>query len=455
MIFFVIAFAALFAFTALIQLVSKVKIVGGNELGIISGVLNGKGFSTISGGRIFIMPIIHRFSKIDLTPHTIEVMVDSAIAAGVVPLNVKATVSFAIASNETGRNRAVTRIMGLANAPDVLQTTASSIIEGHLRDAIASMTPEQVMQDKDTLVARMINVCKTDLENIGLEITTMNIADVDDHRLAGVVEPDLYIALLKRIQTANALTQARQAKATADASSAEAQEGRRADVEVRTLENTYENLVAQTRVKVAAENQKKAVGIEQARQSSLAQVAGLKAKIEAERQRIEMLRKKFEAEVITPAIAAKEKKVLQAQAESATLLGRSQAEIEQIRKTMEIVQQNSTQGAQAYIIDNFEKLIGPFAETLELFPVGWLSIITGAEGRHEPISAVNPHAIEVEKNRLIEGALGGAVAQLEEQKKEKPTRQEEPAPALKEPAPAAQEASKPVAKQAHAQTADF
>ncbi|RCW39300.1 hypothetical protein DFO77_10168 [Marinilabilia salmonicolor] len=39
-----------------------------------------------------------------------------------------------------------------------------------------------VMQDKDTLVAKMINVCKSDLENIGLEITTMNIADVDDHR---------------------------------------------------------------------------------------------------------------------------------------------------------------------------------------------------------------------------------------------------------------------------------
>ena len=220
MIWFLIAFAALFGVTLLIQLVSKVKIVGGNELGILSGVNEEKGFSTISGGRIFVVPIIHRFSKIDLTPHTIEVMVDSAIAAGVVPLNVKATVSFAIASNETVRNRAVTRIMGLANTPDVLQTTASSIIEGHLRDAIASMTPEQVMQDKDPLVARMINVCKTDLENIGLEITTMNIADVDDHRLAGVEEPDLYIALLKRIQTTNALTQARQAKATADAASA-------------------------------------------------------------------------------------------------------------------------------------------------------------------------------------------------------------------------------------------
>ena len=431
MIWFLIAFAGLFGVTLLIQLISKVKIVGGNELGIISGVNGEKGFSTISGGRIFVIPIIHRFSKIDLTPHTIEVMVDSAIAAGVVPLNVKATVSFAIASNETGRNRAVTRIMGLANTPDVLQTTASSIIEGHLRDAIASMTPEQVMQDKDTLVARMINVCKTDLENIGLEITTMNIADVDDHRLAGVEEPDLYIALLKRIQTANALTQARQAKATADAASAEAREGRRADVEVRTQENTYENLVAQTRVRVAAENQKKAVGIEQARQSSLARVAGLKAQIEAERQGIEMLRKKFEAEVITPALAAKGKRVLQAQAAAATILGKSQAQIEQIRKTMEIVQQNSTEGAQAYIIDNFEKLIGPFAETMELFPVGWLSIITGAEGRHEPISAITPHAIEAEKNRLIEGALAEAAGLVDEDKKEKPPKAEKPAQAEK------------------------
>ena len=431
MIWFLIAFAALFGVTLLIQLVSKVKIVGGNELGILSGVNEEKGFSTISGGRIFVVPIIHRFSKIDLTPHTIEVMVDSAIAAGVVPLNVKATVSFAIASNETGRNRAVTRIMGLANTPDVLQTTASSIIEGHLRDAIASMTPEQVMQDKDTLVARMINVCKTDLENIGLEITTMNIADVDDHRLAGVEEPDLYIALLKRIQTANALTQARQAKATADAASAEAREGRRADVEVRTQENTYENLVAQTRVRVAAENQKKAVGIEQARQSSLARVAGLKAQIEAERQGIEMLRKKFEAEVITPALAAKGKRVLQAQAAAATILGKSQAQIEQIRKTMEIVQQNSTEGAQAYIIDNFEKLIGPFAETMELFPVGWLSIITGAEGRHDPISAITPHAIEAEKNRLIEGALAEAAGLVDEDKKEKLPKAEKPAQAEK------------------------
>jgi flotillin len=128
--------------SVLIQLVSKMKIVGGNELGIISGLSGKKSFSTISGGRVFVIPLLHRFAKIGLTPYTIEVMVDSAIASGVVPLNVKATVSFAISSNETGRNRAVTRILEMANNPKALMDTASSIIEGHLRDAIASMTPE-------------------------------------------------------------------------------------------------------------------------------------------------------------------------------------------------------------------------------------------------------------------------------------------------------------------------
>ncbi len=239
MILFAITFLGLVGLTALLQILTKMKIVGGNELGIVSGKAGTpKGFRAMSGGRVFVVPFIHRFAKLDLTPSTIEVPVESAIAAGVVPLNVKATVSFAIASNEAGRTRAVTRVLTLARDNAKLRKMASDIIEGHLRDSIASITPEQVMKDKDALVARMINVCKGDLENIGLEITTMNIADVDDHRLAGVQEPDLYIALLKRIQTANALTQARQAKATADASSAEAREARRADVEGRTTENT-------------------------------------------------------------------------------------------------------------------------------------------------------------------------------------------------------------------------
>ena len=401
MILFVTTLLGLTLIAILIQVITKMKIVGGNELGVVSGGGATKGFRSLSGGRAFIIPLLNRFAKLDLTPHTIEVRVESAIASGVVPLNVKATVSFGIASNESGRMRAVTRVLALAKSFDELRTTASDIIEGHLRDSIASITPEQVMKDKDTLVAKMINVCKGDLENIGLEITTMNIADVDDHRLEGVDEPDLYIALLKRVQTANAETKARQARAEAKAASVEQSEARRAEVEVRGLENELENLVADTRVKVAEENQRRVVGVEQAQRDAAARVEGLKREIAAEREGIEMLRKKYEASVITPALAEKDRIILGAKAQAARIRGKAQGEINQLKETLAILKSKGPEASKAYLLENFERIIGPFAETLSYFPVERLSVITGTEGRHEPISAIHPNAIDQEKNELL------------------------------------------------------
>jgi len=189
-------------------------------------------------------------------PQTTTVVVESAIAKGIVPLTVTATVSFAVAHSDQGLMNAVKRILHLTDDWTELRGMRDSIIEGHLRDSIAAMTPEEVMSQKDQLIQHMIRVAKSDLEEIGLEITTMNIADVDDHRLEGVDEPDLYIALLKRVQTANAETQSRTAKADATATSTEEQEARRADVEVRALENERQQIDAQTRVRLAEERQR-------------------------------------------------------------------------------------------------------------------------------------------------------------------------------------------------------
>ena len=430
MIAFVSALIALIVIVVIYQLITKMKIVGGNELGIVSGTGRIKGFRSISGGRVFIIPLLHRFAKMNLTPHTIEVVVETAIASGVVPLNVKATVSFAIASNEAGRSRAATRILSLSEDQDNLRKTAADIIEGHLRDSIASMTPEQVMKDKDALVAKMINVCKEDLENIGLEITTMNIADVDDHRLEGVDEPDLYIALLKRVQTTNAESKARQAQANAHAAATEHEQSRRAETEVRALENEHQRLAADTRVRAQEENQRKTVGVEQEHRNAAARVAGLKAEIEAEKQLIEMLSKKFEANLITPAQAERERYILEAQADVARIRAKAQAEIDQLRETFSIIK-NDKAGEQTYIVENFERLIAPFAETLKFFPVGRLSVITGVEGQHGPISAIHPNAIDMEKNRLIGGAIA-EVLQREAREPQRNAKESETAPTKSE-----------------------
>ncbi len=398
---FILSFLGLILLSLFIQIIKNMKVVGGNELGIISGKKSTKGFKYMSGGRVFIIPLINRFSKLDLTPYTIEVIVDSAIAAGIIPLNVKATVSFGIASNDSGRMRASTRILNIAKSKENLKSVASDIIEGHLRDAIASMTPEQVMKDKDTLVAKMINVCKNDLENIGLEITTMNIADVDDHRLPGVEEPDLYIALLKRVQTVNAETKAREAKAIANATAIQAKEQRLAETKVRALENEYEQLVASTKVSIQEQEQRKIVGVKKAEHDAMAKLAGLVSQIEATKQHVNMLDKKYEAEIVTPTLAEKEKMILKARSESVRIYSRAQAEIDELKQTMNIIKKGGSLGKDTYIIENFKKLIKPFAETLKMFPVKKISVIAGAEGNHGPISAIHPNAIDENKNNFI------------------------------------------------------
>ena len=211
------------------------------------------------------------------------------------------------------------------------------------------------------------------------------------------------------MQTANAQTKARQAQAEAKATSTEQQEARRAETTVRELENEYQALVAETKVKVQEENQRRVVGAEEAQQSAKAKVAGLKAQILAEEQGVEMLKQKYEAEIGTPALAEKERKILESKAEVAGIKLRAQAEIDQLKKTLEIIEKGGKSGGQTYLIENFEKLITPFAETLRFFPVDNLSIITGAEGTHEPISAIHPNAVELEKNKFIKGAISRAL----------------------------------------------
>lgn len=406
---FVIGFAAvllvLIVLTLILQLVTKMKIVGANELAVVAG--KGRdGFATLRGGRVFIWPLIHRFYKMDLRPQTTSVPVESAIAEGIVPLTVVATVSFAVASSGRGLRNTIRRILMMTHHWEELTHTATSIIEGHLRDSIATMTPEQVMTDKDILVQNMIRVCKADLEGIGLEITTMNIADVDDHRLEGVQDPELYIALLKRVQAANAETQAREARALARATAKEASEARRAEVAIRECENARENLLAETRVKVATERQRAAIGVQKATRDAEAQVAGIRAQIEAEQQRIEMLRAKYAAEVLTPAEAEKERMILDARAQAAALRGRAQAEIDQLKRTIEILQHGGNAALQAYLIENFEKFMRPFAQTLTLFPVKHAMVLTGADGYHVPLSGIHPHPIAEEKARLLQQAFG-------------------------------------------------
>jgi hypothetical protein len=130
------------------------------------------------------------------------------------------------------------------------------------------------------------------------------------------------------------------------------------------------------------------------------------AQIEAEKERIEMVRARLEANIIVPAQATQEKLVEDAKAQSASIRGEGQAELNQLTKTIEILQAGDQQGVTAYLIEKFDELVGSFAGTMDLFPVDQISVISGAKPEG-PISAIHPNAVDAGVNRYIAEIIGG------------------------------------------------
>jgi len=45
-----------------------------------------------------------------------------------------------------------------------------------------------------------------------------------------------------------------------------------------------------------------------------------------------------------------------------------------------------------------------------MFPVDNVSVITGADGKHDPISGIHPHAIDEMRNKLLNENMGAIYA---------------------------------------------
>ena len=131
-----------------------------------------------------------------------------------------------------------------------------------------------------------------------------------------------------------------------------------------------------------------------------------------------MLKNKYKAEIITPAEAEKERMILESKQEASRFTGKAQGEIDELKKTISILEESGDTGRKTYIIENFNTIINSFAETLSFFPVDKLSVITGSNGEHKPISAIHPNAVEEERNKMISGAISGALGKSDEVEKE-------------------------------------
>ncbi len=256
-----------------------------NEVIVLSGrkrtLADGRvvGYRIIQGGKAFRIPIIEKAARMSLETIPLELSVKNAYSKGGIPLKVDAIANVKIQSDEAALGNAVERFLSLPE-PE-LHKIAKDTLEGNLRGVLATLTPEEVNEDRLKFAQSLIGEADNDLQQLGLQLDTLKIQNVSDE--AG------YLDSIGRRKTAEVLAEARKGEAVqaADAQEAEATARQRAQVAkakadqaIRTAE-----IEAELEVKRSQAAADSAARQADAEQSALAQETEAEAKRRAETAR--------------------------------------------------------------------------------------------------------------------------------------------------------------------------
>ncbi len=280
------------------------------------------GYRVIKGGRGLKIPIIESVTQLPLTTMPIDLELTGALSKGVIPINIQAMANVKIAgSEEEGLSNALERFLG-KNINDISQV-AKENIEGSLRGALATLTPEEANSDRLEFAEKVAQQARSDLKSLGLVLDTFKIKHISDN--------EGYLDAIGRRKNAEIRRDARITEANAEA------EARLVAAEAKKKGNVAEAEADLTIVE--AENN---LRVKKADLATVANRAEAKAKVASdiakvgeeqklEEKRVEMNKRRYEADVIVPAKAEKEAKELNAIGEAARIAEDGKATAEAVR----------------------------------------------------------------------------------------------------------------------------
>jgi len=348
------------------------------------------GYRYIKGGRGLKIPIVESVTRLPLNTIPIELELSGALTNGVIPVNIQAMANVKIAgSEEDGLNNALERFLG-RNVTDISQI-AKETLEGSLRGVLATLTPEEANSQRLQFAEKVTAEARSDLKNLGLVLDTFKIQDLSDS--------EGYLDAIGRKKNAEVRRDATIAEANAEAEARQvaAEAKKRGSVaESESEMNIVEanNKLQVLRAELAAETN---------RAEAKAQVARAIAEVEEqqklEARRVEMNKSKYQAEVVVPAEAHKEAKVLEAVGEAASIVEDGKATAEAVRLMREQWEKEDTR--ELFLIqqlpDILDKVTSVIADNLSIDKV---TVLDSGNGNGMPT--------------YVKGVTGSVVAIMEQ-----------------------------------------
>ena len=393
--------AALLLIVATIR--SLIIICPPNRVAVISGrsrqLSDGRtvGYRAIRGGRTLRVPLLERVSWMELNTIPIEVGVHNAYSRGAIPLNVQGIANVKVSSVEGLLQNSVERFLDVPQAD--IAAIAKETLEANLRGVLATLTPEEVNEDRLKFAQTLIDEADDDIKTLGLELDVLKIQNVTDE--VG------YLSSVGRRQTAEVLKEARVAEAQRKAEAEESEALSRQRAEIATAQADLMIVEQQNALRVRQAELEALAGAAEAQ----AKVAGEKARVVAEQgletERVELETRRLEADVVAPARADLEARQLAARADAARIVEAGNAQTEVFRRLVEQYHAAGADAQRVFVLRMLPELVDKIVSTVGSVDIEKVSIIdSGGQGTGIPGFMAQLPASVIGLTEQLENATG-------------------------------------------------
>ena len=333
----------------------------------------GKASRTIHGGAALVWPLIQDYAFLTLTPITINIDLRNALSLQNIRINVPSTFTIGVSTEKQIMANAAERLLGLKQ--NDIEEMAKEIIFGQLRLTVASLTIEQINQDRDAFLELTRKNVDTELQKVGLYLINVNLVDITD-------ESD-YIESIGKKAASTAVENARVdvANAERDGAVGAAEANRTKEIEVAKnlaeAEKGRKTAEADQRVYVGQQEALAVAGENDAKGEIANSDADLAEAEASANQRAEVATAKAEAEIQRAKFTEEEERL------KASEIVREQIQKQQIEIAAEAEaerQRRIARGEADAILARYEAEASGVQQVLEAKAAGYQGLVSSANG---------------------------------------------------------------------------
>lgn len=328
------------------------------------------GYRLVKGGSSIRIPMLEEAFKMDLTNMIIDLKVSNAYSKGGIPLQVEGVANIKIAGEEPTIHHAIERLLGKSRKE--IELLAKQTLEGNLRGVLASLTPEQVNEDKIAFAKSLLEEAEDDLEKLGLVLDNLQIQNISD---------DVhYLNSIGRQQQAELLRDARIAEAQAQAESAIKNSENKKVTSLRQIGRDLAIAKAQAEGRIRDAITKREALVAEVEAEVVAQLAKAEAEVSVQTERIKQVQQQLQADIVAPAEAACKQAIAKAQGDAASIIEDGKAQAIGTQRLAESWKAAGTDAREIFLFQKLEVLVKMMAAGVPEVAVETITVVDGKKG---------------------------------------------------------------------------